>query len=77
MNLSDLQTNKLLKALLREGFMYPKINQYIEIFLYYDSKIKSGIKKSLAITWTADNFRLSEVTIYTIIKRITALQEQL
>lgn len=77
MTLSEFQKNDTVRVLLCEGFMYPKINTYIEMFLYFESKIKSGIKKSVAITWTADNFRKSETTIYEVIKRIAALQSHI
>ena len=63
------------KALLTEGFIYPKINSYIEMYLYFDSKMQSGVKKSVAITWTADMFSMSETTIYTVINRVSALQQ--
>ena len=75
MTLAELKSNPMCKALLAEGFIYPKINTYIEMYLYYDSKIQSNVKKSLAITWTADMFNMSETTIYTVIKRVSALQQ--
>lgn len=75
MTLAELQSNPVCKALLTEGFLYPTINSYIEMYLYYESRLHSGGRKSLAITWTADAFRVSDSTIYTVIKRISAVQE--
>lgn len=74
MTLSEFQENLTVRVLLREGFMYSKINTYIEMYLYLESKIASGTKKSIAITWTADAFNTSETTIYEVIKRIRALK---
>jgi len=77
MTLAELQQDQTFRALLIQGFMYPKINQHIEIYLYYKAKRIAGIDKSIAITWTADQFKRSEVTIYSVIKKIKAVEESI
>lgn len=40
------------------------IKQYRDICLSVDAYIQQGAKKSEAITWTSDDFQLSEASIY-------------
>ena len=78
MKLLELQKSKEHKILMRNGFMYPKLNRYIEIYFYLQAKIKSGEKKTDAITWTAEQFGIkSDKTIYEIIKKIEQLNKEL
>jgi len=76
MTLVEFQKDPIMRSLLREGFLYPKLTKYIEMFMYYESKLLSG-KKSEAITWTADVFGVSETTIYVVIKKISTLKEDI
>ncbi len=81
MTLDEFKRDPIITTLLKEGFMYPKLITYIEIYQYYQSKLKAlgntKGKKSIAITWTADGFKVSETTIYVMIKKIKYLEVQI
>lgn len=77
MKLVELQKSKEHKILLRNGFLYPKINFYIEIYFYLQTQMLNAGKKSVAITWTAEHFNISERMIYEIIKKIETLNKEL
>ena len=40
------------------------IKRYRDIYLCVDAYVKQGAKKSEAITWTSDDFRIGEASVY-------------
>ena len=81
MTLEEFQHDPMIRNLLKEGFLYPKLTTYIEMYQYYRSKVKSlgntKGKKMIAITWTGDGFRVSDTTVYVAIKKVKSLEDQI
>lgn len=74
MTLEEFRHHDTIRTLLSEGFISSKISRYIEMYQYYQAKIITGAKKTPAITSTADDFRVSEITVYAAIKKVQALE---
>ncbi len=47
-----------------QGQKLSTVKRYRDIYLSVDAYILQGAKKSQAITWTSDDFKISERTVY-------------
>lgn len=71
MIIEKIQENEsFIRNLYRLGFIGFKLLISAEQYLCFDRYIKLGNKKSDAIQWTADEFRVSCSTIYRVIKKM-------
>lgn len=81
MTLEEFNQNPMIRNLLKEGFLSPKLTTYIEMYQYYHSKLKSlnntKGKKMIAITWTGEGFRVSDATVYVAISKVKSLEDQI
>jgi hypothetical protein len=59
-----------LRSLVRAGLISVNANVYRNIFHAYKFRVDNGAKSSQAITDVADMFKLSDRTVYRIIKQM-------
>ena len=64
----SLKEKGIYKELLNKGFISLKIDLYLQMVESYNKYLKECDTKMDAITFTADDFRVSEPTIYNAIK---------
>lgn len=67
--LIDLQKKGELIKLVRGGVMSTKVLSHVEIFLEYDKRIKLGGKSADIIFDISEIFKVSQRTIYDVIKK--------
>ena len=61
-----------LQRLYRAGLIGSKVLRYRDLYLSYDKELKLGRQSAEAITFTADEFRVSELTVYKAIDLMTS-----
>lgn len=66
--LLKLEQNGDLFLLFKAGFISYKILEHKDIYLTYDLHRKQGMRKMKAIKKTADQFDISDITIFRIVK---------
>lgn len=66
--INKLADDGSLKTLMRAGIVSPKIYMQRNVFLEYDKNVKTGMKPKESVEKCADDFKVSERTIFRAIK---------
>lgn len=77
MTLQELRSSHTQKALVKGGYLYPKLLTHIEIYYYWESLIIRGENRLESVMSTADKFKMHETSIYKIIKKVGDLKKEL
>ncbi len=69
--LNDLDKSGDLKRLTRGGLIGIKIGMYLDIYRYYDARVKSGVPVTRAAETTAENMKVCRQTVFNVLRTLS------